>query len=1588
MKQTLSTLLLGLCLSVAAVAAPVSREAAMQKARSHMAWLNDSRPLTAVAGPRLAPGQKDRQQPAYHVFNRGTDGGYIIISGDDQTEEVLGYCDTGSFNYGQLPTAMQEWLDGCAAQIERLGKGGNDAGARQGIIMRDAVSTHPAVEQLMDCTWNQGSPYNDECPMYFSLGRSVTGCVATAMAQILYYNRDKSVSETQAAMPAYDTWTEHPTYGHLHVNGIPAGAPLDWDNMLPSYGSGATAIERLAVAQLMHYCGVAVHMDYTNSASGAQSSEVATALTRYFGYGQSVRYISASDYSDSEWDQTIYNEMAAGRAVYLSGANATAGHAFVCDGYDGNRRYHINWGWGGQSNGYYLLTNLAPGSQGIGGSDDGYNSYRDAVVGIEPVNYATKAMTFSDATVRALAVAAFDTDGDGTLTYGEAADVKQLGRTFSCQNIKTFNELYYYFTGLTDINDNAFESCAQLTTLKLPKALKTIGRASFSGCTRLHTLVLPEGVTDIGEEAFADCSQLTALQLPTALTAIAPRLMKNCTRVAAINLPIGVTEIADNAFSGMAALKTFTLNTIQPDDIALGSDIFAGTDLSQATLVCQQGTRQWLQQNEQWQHFGNIRELRNLTRGQFAEIEAGKKYFFYNVGTGRFLTKGEAWGTQAVVGSEPMRFVVNHSSNMPEGIFHLTSEDTGKSGRYLFRTTADNNVGQGVKAAFVDGASLTTTARWNIQPVAEGQTVYTIQVPQNDASYTEGQYWGVQPTHASNAAQPTYGVYFDVDYAQWQKNCQWRLVEYDADAYELYRQATTLGNLLQLAATRKIDATAQQAVYDNMESTLEQVLQAQQQLRKLLSLVHFADDTARDIFTSHFDIDSDGEISLTEASMVDNIGTLFYGTAVKTLDELQHFTSLTTLYGNSFEGCTSLESITLPETIETMYYRVFRNCKKLTEISLPAYVTLIGDNNFDGCTALRTVRMYNPDPSSVALGNNVFLGVPLSQCVLYVPFGSRELYASAPVWKLFGTIKEMRTPVSPRLSAPVTGTTGYIYNVATRRYLNRGEAWGSQAVVARQGMAYQLRRTTAMPEGCYYLTSSQTTDTNGSVLFRTDNDSKVGTGVKACFTDGNLSAKAYWHLEMAGDSLFTLQVPQNDSAYVEGHYLGTQSNHASDVASPTNGAYWDIERSSLPQQCLWGFVSEADMQAAKTVNGHIAQLRELLTMAADRGIDATDEQATYDDPAATPEQIAAAVMSLREKLHFINFGDDTARRLCLAAWDTDGDGELTFEEAASVTTLAGVFQNQSKMTSLEELRYFTALTEIPEKAFTSCTALSSIYIPAAVSRIGDYAFQFCRNMKYAVMLNPGAVVSGAGSSLMSAKVQCFVPEGVLPQYAADAEWAAHPISAYTGVPVVSADSVSRLYGRTLARMTYTVSGAPINGEPELSQPLATDATTPVGQYPIAVSAGTITSPNLRCEQGVLTITPAALTITANSYKRYQGEPNPEFEVTYRGFRNRETSDVLTQQPTVGCEATQDSPAGEYEITVGGAEAQNYEISYVSGTLTVEVSAGIADVTADSARGAVYDIQGRRVAADGQAAHGKGGLRRGVYIHGGRKHVVR
>lgn len=1562
MKKRILGIIVVFVLSAAlANAQPMTREQAFVKAESFMSRQNDFRQLApVVSGRKLSPRQRRAaaSTPEYYVFNKGVGEGYVIVSGDDRTEPILGYCNSGEFDYEKLPPQLQGLLDDYARQIDELQKGG-------GVVIGDAVPTHPKVPELMKSKWSQGYPYNLTCPEYFSLGRSVTGCVATAIAQILYYHREKSVSETTAAMPAYDTWTEHPTYGKLHVEGIPEGSPIDWENMKDEYGS-ATEKQRKAVADLMHYCGVAVKMDYTNSSSGAQSYDAYQAFGKYFGYGSSVHYVSYQTVtSDTEWDRIVYAEIAAGRPVYVSGSNDEGGHAFVADGYDGNLKYHINWGWGGTSDGYYLLTQLTPGQQGIGGSNDGYNGYREIIVGIEPENYGEKPMSFADAAVKKLCLDNFDSNGDGQLTYGEAADVKDIGTVFKGSAIKTFKELYY-FTSLTALPDEAFMDCAALTTLRLPKNVSCIGVRALEGCAKLGQLDLPNHVATIGAAAFKGCQALKTLALPDALPAIEDNTFQG-SGLTSVVLPIGVGSIGNGAYADCTNLTSFVLKTFQPSTIQINPSAFEGTNLQKATLSCLQGTKSQLAAMDVWRNFGTIVEQRELSEGKFAHLEAGKKFYLYHVGTGQYLTKGEAWGTQAIVGDSPMRFVVNHTTSMPEGVYYLTSEDTGRSGNLLFRTSTDNNVGSGVKAAFVDGtlSANRANAYWSITAV-DGD-VYTIQIPAGSAGHTEGQFWGVQTDHASNAASPTYGVYSDIDYAAHAANCQWRFVLYDETSVQRYEAAQTLATLLDIAKSRRLKVAQEQAVYDNLESSLEDLGTAQRSLRKKLKLIDFADDTARATFISAWDIDSDGELSLLEASKVVDFNVTFQNNkTLKSLDELQYLTTVPDIYGNTFEGCTNLESVTLPGSIVHIYYRAFRNCQKLKAITIPEMVNTIGETCFYGCKALREVTVCSPDPSFIALGNNVFGGVTLSECTLYVPFGSKDLYEQADVWKNFGKIVEVRMRTQPQKSAIVADKTGYIYNIGTRKSLTMGEAYGTQSVVAPQGMKYQLKRTKSMPEGQYYLYS------NSKVVFRTNTDTKVGEGVKACFGDGSVSAKAYWQLDSVAPGVYTLQVPANDASYAEGEYLGIDENHASSAASPTYGIYWDVKGTGA--NCQWAFITEDNLAAAEAMDDVAAYLKKALDAAEAKLIDVASEQAVYDNRQSTLDEMKQALTSVREKLHYITFADDKVRTICTDLWDADGDGELSFEEAAAVTDIGESFMGASGVKNLEELRYFTSLTEIPANAFRGDLSLQTIYLPAGVTTVGDYAFRNCGSLQNLVILSETTMIPMGYLSVPNG-MMLFVPAKMVEAYQADEEWSDRcRIVEYTGKPVVTAEA-QRAYGRVIATIYPRVLGAPVSGTPECSSEAIKDGKLPVGTYPITVSPGTVTTPGVEFREGVLTIVPASLTVTAKSYTRNVGEANPEFELSYKGFRNRETDTVFTVRPVITCEATAESPAGEYEIIVSGAEAQNYDITYVSGTLTVVNPTGITEIdNRKTVNRQYFDLQGHRVAQP----------RRGVYIVEGKK----
>ena len=314
--------------------------------------------------------------PAYYVYNQA-DNGFVIISGDDRMPDVLGYSFEGEFALSEVPDNMRAWLQLYELKRDELDVPG--AAVEPLSVPAADEGLAPSVEPLLgDINYNQNDPYNRKCPTVNGQ-RCVTGCVATAMAQVMRYYK---YPEKGTRVKGYTTQTHgiQLTYNYVRTT-------FDWDNMLPAYTSGQyNATEADAVAELMLACGVAASMNYTPSESGAVTTTALAGMMDYLSYNPYAYMASAFCYSLEEWQNLIKSELSARRPVLFSAADEVpSGHAFVIDGYDETGLFHINWGWSGSSNGYYLVTKLKPGVSGIGGSDgSGYQFEQMMAVGLAP----------------------------------------------------------------------------------------------------------------------------------------------------------------------------------------------------------------------------------------------------------------------------------------------------------------------------------------------------------------------------------------------------------------------------------------------------------------------------------------------------------------------------------------------------------------------------------------------------------------------------------------------------------------------------------------------------------------------------------------------------------------------------------------------------------------------------------------------------------------------------------------------------------------------------------------------------------------------------------------------------------------------------------------------------------------------------------------------------------------------------------------------------------------------------------------------------------------------------------------------------
>lgn len=380
-------MLLLLMMSLASFAGPRSFQQAKEIALRQAAQLGISMDEASSAKAKSKRVKSvSGEVPAYYVFPNGEGKGFTVVSGDDRLPEVVGYSDKGTYDEENLPSNYVGFMKAYEEMVGQLDNGDSRASASiaEAKALRSSGYQQPTVAPLLgSIQWDQIIPYNKMCPMYNSTDRSVTGCVATAMAQVMmYYQYPKTL---QADIPAYVTRTKY-----LSIPQINKGERYDWNNMLPQYASyeplNYTDAQAAAVAKLLYHCGVACEMDYGPS-SGANVTPAI--LSTYFGYDSDLMQdLNRDVFTLAEWSQIMDKELTAKRPILYSGQSSDGGHEFVCDGTDGNGLYHINWGWGGYQDGYFDVTILNPykGGAGSGSAPDGYNQYCSMIVGIAPDN--------------------------------------------------------------------------------------------------------------------------------------------------------------------------------------------------------------------------------------------------------------------------------------------------------------------------------------------------------------------------------------------------------------------------------------------------------------------------------------------------------------------------------------------------------------------------------------------------------------------------------------------------------------------------------------------------------------------------------------------------------------------------------------------------------------------------------------------------------------------------------------------------------------------------------------------------------------------------------------------------------------------------------------------------------------------------------------------------------------------------------------------------------------------------------------------------------------------------------------------------
>ena len=503
----------------------------------------------------------------FYVFNTVDEGAFVIIAGDDRAHEVLAYGE-GPFDEEKVPDNLQWLLDHYAKQIEYL-----YAHPRESIPpqLSSSASSELVIPEMLATRWGQGAPYRNLCPK-INGQPCLTGCMATAMAQVMNYWQFPAVMPAQAA---YVTSTQH-----ISVPALPSES-IEWGLMQNTYSqSNYDEVQANAVATLMRYCGQSCRTDYDIASSGAWPVDLLKAF-KECGYNPNADLVSRVDFTDEDWTSMLLDDLSQMRPVIYFGYSSSINHSFIIDGYDGSK-YHINWGWNGYLDGYYELDALTP----IGLIP---NDPQQMICGISPsdgshvFDFIKNGIAYNLLDENSVAVAPFS-DYSGDIVIPDT--VRFGGHAFR----------------VTEISASAFYG-SSIKSIVLPQSIAAIGTSAFSH-SGIKQIIIPESVTTIGNKLFLSCISLESVTINARITSISESMFENCIALNHIDIPETVVTISTNAFKnsalndimipqsvssiGREAFKNcrhLSLLDLQGTALTIGNEAFAEAPLADITCL-------------------------------------------------------------------------------------------------------------------------------------------------------------------------------------------------------------------------------------------------------------------------------------------------------------------------------------------------------------------------------------------------------------------------------------------------------------------------------------------------------------------------------------------------------------------------------------------------------------------------------------------------------------------------------------------------------------------------------------------------------------------------------------------------------------------------------------------------------------------------------------------------------------------------------------------------------------------------------------------------------------------------------------------